>query len=245
MQEGWEAVQTRRLAFYEAGYAPEKSLVQFLKEDAGDPDMDAILGEARCFVLQKLAGGCEVSVTDVLAIHIYTVECTVYKELNRCMREADPEAIARWRPMIFYLSSALERLPPLDEHAATVFRGISIPYTPEVYAPDKRVVWPSFSSTSSKRTVCHSFANQVSGLGLIFEIHGAARAGARSIAEYSVYPHEAEVLLPPNVEFVVSKVKFTDRRKEALGQTQYDNDAAVASREPMNIVMRVAGAPRR
>ena len=116
------------------------------------------------------------------------------------MRERDPDGIAKWRPFLFYLTQALERLPSVKKK---VFRGIAVGFDAGQYAVGCAPHWPGFSSTSAAWRVAHNFASEAGKKGLVFVLR--VRRG-KAIAAFSRFPKEEEVLLPANSHFRVTNL---------------------------------------
>ena len=72
--------------------------------------------------------------------------------MNAAMRAAakDPAQLDVFRPLIYYVVMAVEKLPPQQ---SVVYRGISVPVDAAAYGPGMVVAWPAFSSTSSDAEV--------------------------------------------------------------------------------------------
>jgi len=147
---------------------------------------------------------------DVKAMYVYTYELKVigddgapteesidsqiYGEMNRAMRTGT--GVKAWHPLIYLVSTALQRLP---EQKATVYRGLE--NVTLDFAANDTVMWSQFSSTSLRKAVAQDFMKQ--GNGTIFIIQ--SRSGV-SVGPWSDFPEEAELVLPPNVKFVVTGV---------------------------------------
>jgi hypothetical protein len=72
------------------------------------------------------------TVEDALAIYAYTLECPIYRLMNRAMSvperindrgEPSPE-LRQWLPYIKFLDCALARLPPSRQFSGDCFRGV-------------------------------------------------------------------------------------------------------------------------
>ena len=70
------------------------------------------------------------------------------------------------------------------------------------YKRSKRVHWSGFSSTSTSASVSSRPPFYHGPPGVVFQL---MVQNAKNIQPFSVLPHEAELLLSPNMEFVVTK----------------------------------------
>jgi len=126
-------------------------------------------------------------------VHMYTVEAPLYKILNKAMRENIQTEIELYRDYIYYLSQALEQLPPLKENLP-LYRCIDVQLD---YKKDETVLWPAFSSSTTDPNVAVSFLR--GSAGTLFLIDGSK--SAKCISDLSASPGEAEALFPPNSQF--------------------------------------------
>ena len=121
--------------------------------------------------------------------------------MNAALRAVDRSAVRIWRDYIWLLLNALKKLPPAK--GDMVYRAIKLPPTElgESYSIGEEFQCGSFTSTACRveavqhflgtdggRTICH--------LRLTEPV-------ARDIREFSLYPQEHELLLPPNMFFKV------------------------------------------
>ena len=107
-----------------------------------------------------------------------------------------------WSPYLWHLMSALCALP---DETRVVYRGIDDPPSVGGYVKSSRVHWSGFSSTSTDPAVAKEFAGPA---GVVFrlDVHNA-----KDIQPWSWFGRdEGELLLSPNMEFVVTKELHTD-----------------------------------
>ena len=141
------------------------------------------------------------------AVVFYSIEATPrdespYFAVNAALRARDRSAVAPWKDYIWLLLNALRKLPATD--ATSVYRGCQ--GTPAEMnlrlEPGGRLVWSGFSSTAKNVALMNEFLGE-SGDRVMFDIQ-LTEASGRDISDFSMFPHEVEVLLPPNVklEFV-------------------------------------------
>lgn len=136
------------------------------------------------------------------AFVMYTMESPVYPALNSALRERQGPHFEAWSLFLWHLSQALQALPDV---ATTVYRGMNAPNLDE-YQMSKRVHWSGFSSTSTNAMVSSKPPFYNGPPGVVFKLNVL---NAKDIQPYSVLPHEAELLLSPNMEFVVTKEVHT------------------------------------
>ena len=104
---------------------------------------------------------------------------------------------------IWGLLKAINMLPAVG--GVTLWRGCKAPITAfPNYRVGEEVTWYGFSSTSPDLQVQEEFTGK-KGSRVLFMLHMRSCCG-RDIKEFSMFPKESEVLLPPNVCFVVKAV---------------------------------------
>ena len=133
----------------------------------------------------------------IVSLYVYTYELPcdghqIYRAMNRAMRQADGNAIAFWRPLIWQVDCALQSLPPFS---GKVYRGIDIQVPYEV---GHTVCWPVFPSASATQSVAREFVKVEQGT-LFFLLHN----GARAVSQFSQFPEEDEVIFRANTQFKV------------------------------------------
>jgi len=154
------------------------------------------------------------------ALHSYTVESPLYREINRAMRSGNEKALhgPKFRDQIdyiYHLKAALTIAEPTPAGMTFLYRGIRSKVHKEGYAPKAHLVWPSFSSTSSDLQVALTFAGDDARhpTGTLFIIQTPKKA--RGIKAFSEYPAEAEFLYVFNQRFVVAP---TDAAESVVSQ---------------------------
>jgi hypothetical protein len=102
-----------------------------------------------------------------------------------------------WKTYLYYLLSALDKLPDIE---AEVFRGVTDPkgFVKQQYTPGTEIHWSSFSSSTTEEAVARKFARKE---GVLFKIRVF---NAKDISHYSIVNAEKELLLSPNINFLVS-----------------------------------------
>ena len=158
-----------------------------------------------------------ISIPDLKAIptsHIQAaVEYTrgpVCYRVNPFLRTCNEEECLKYAPYIkamnifHHLRSSDPRNRPWQDRV--VYRGCPIPVEMVAdYTTGHRVVWPSFTSTSTNAAVARAFGgtSSVSHTSMFFEITTPLFCRLEDI---SVYPGESEVLLPAFSTFTVTQV---------------------------------------
>eukprot|EP00667_Euglena_gracilis_P014577 EG_transcript_15116 len=143
---------------------------------------------------------------DARALHLYTMECPLYRVLNEKMRGGNEEFLCS--PMfrdfidyIWHLKNAIGSAERLC-HCKYLYRGIRAKVDQDCYVPDAVITWHAFSSTSRILDVALEFATKRSGLmGTLFIIYSPK--GAKGIEAFSQFPEEAEWLYSCNQQFRV------------------------------------------
>ncbi|CAF0738710.1 unnamed protein product [Adineta steineri] len=127
------------------------------------------------------------------AIYIYTMEISddscVYRILNQTLRAEDRKKVRPWFGYLKLLDSATSKLPRFK---GTVFRGIDKDVT-KSFKKGQRTTWWSISSCSTSVNVISSFVSKSSS-STLFHIECL---NGKSIASYTCYPDENEVILMP------------------------------------------------
>jgi hypothetical protein len=182
-----------------------------------------------------------IDVTYSQTLHSYTVECQLYKELNKAMRQGNEEQLRapEFQPFldyIYFLSKAIAAADPLPSDVEFLYRGITKKLNKQLYQPGSTITWQAFSSTSQQLDVALTFAcGDRTGpgaplVGTLFVI--VECKSARCIHTWSQYPEEAEWLYDMNTHFKVADnelQQFVARavRKQLLGQDDSNLDIIV------------------
>jgi hypothetical protein len=172
---------------------PVKSLELSLQ--GVDNKFKAGKGEALAFANGlAVAKRGKLSVDEAAAINLYTQNC-LYRKLNQVLRSQNAEEREPFLDFTRLLLFALNKLP--DEAETTFFRLVNRQLNAE-YGNGKQFFWSAFSSCSTVDTAVMQFAKK-SKPHTIFAIAGCGK----SIAEYSAYKSENEILIPMTVELCV------------------------------------------
>jgi hypothetical protein len=137
---------------------------------------------------------------DLVGIRGYTTN-DFYSEMNRGLRERDPNAMKEYDSFARAATSGLNQLP---RFAGTTFRGIKTDTISQArsiasgYKPGQTVTEDHFLSTD----VDVPFDGQIQ-----LEVQSKSGRDVSSLAEYS---HETEVLFPPGMRFRVISNDFKD-----------------------------------
>ena len=198
-----------------------------LRADEFDGKMSRLLAFAKLFVQDKVATGCTVAPKHIFALHLYTMQSSIYEDTNAAMRGGDAKKIKVWMPFIFHLDRALAAL---NARSTIVFRGIHLPRDSSgdgtvrkfldgnthlrgckdamaqdeidvTYHEGKRVLWPAFSSMTTDPAIALAYATKnldTMEAAVIFKIHTRK---AYPIREFSYYPFEEELVYPGSTCF--------------------------------------------
>lgn len=128
----------------------------------------------------------------------------MYFILNSALREQNRDGVKPWRHYIWLLLNGLRKLPPVSSD--TVYRGMKLALSDlgPNYTRGCEFQWAGFSSTTSHIEVLETFLG-TSGPRVIFHLR-LTESVARDISPFSLFPKEMEVVLPPNMLFVVKSV---------------------------------------
>ena len=234
LNDGLEALQVEdgQIQFYEPGYRSPVGVLPFCVSLAVCPlglsfELEALV-EMAMNALMKLhelqRQRCALLAEQALAIYVYTYQLRdigepqdqIYTAMNTAMRLGDARSIAFWRPLIWAIDAALEVLP---DHRGKLYRGINLQFDCSVYKSGHKTAWRAFSSASKSRAVAQDFSTGTSGT--LFFLNSVS---AKSIAQYSEFPEEEEVLFQPNTVFSITS---TLQGSSDIGQfySQIDNVA--------------------
>jgi hypothetical protein len=153
------------------------------------------------------------SVDELAVIKLYTMstepqETNFYYNANMCLRSRTRNQVWPFVPVIRYLTEALGKLPELPySEPLTVYRGVKRDLTSVYKTGMARIVWPQFSSTTTRLTTLedNKFLGS-SGKRTLFHIKLLRHTQARQIHEISRVVNENEILLHPNVCFELDDV---------------------------------------
>ncbi|CAF1257581.1 unnamed protein product [Rotaria sordida] len=122
-------------------------------------------------------------------------EITAYRLLNQALRIEDRSTVRPWFSYLKLLDSAAAKLPKFK---GTIWRGVNKNVT-HTFKKGQKITWWSVSSCSTSVDVISSFLGNApqSTLFNIDCING------KSIAAYTCYPAEDEVILMPGTTFEV------------------------------------------
>ncbi len=142
-----------------------------------------------------------------LAVITYTLETPqVYSEFNRQTRELGAKNPKyQFKAMHYFLTMAIEKLSAqsVGDNSYKVFRGVT--YHVGDAIKGQQFSFTNFASTSTKLSVAMEFLQQSKGEKTLFVIE-STKQGAK-IKQFSKYPGEEEVLVPPCEKFKVTDIK--------------------------------------
>eukprot|EP00759_Apiculatamorpha_spiralis_P023802 PhF_6_TR27352/c0_g4_i1/m.40211 len=153
---------------------------------------------------------------DVCALYVYTLETEIYGDMNWGLREDNADVLHRYKGYMHYLLRAMGKLPRHNLKDSQLYRGIDLDLE-HAYAGAAFVRWHAFSSTTASPLVVADFVKS-SGMtgkpptGTVFLVR--SRHGVY-LHDFSEFPKESEVLLPPNTLLRVTQ-KLQDTTKELL-----------------------------
>ena len=140
------------------------------------------------------------------AIVFYTIEDipreqSPYYILNKALRAKSRKDVKLWRDYIWLLLHALKLLPAAKN--GTVYRGMRVAADSlgDEYDDGEEFSWCAFSSTATTMSVMNEFVGD-KGPRTMFNLELAQPLG-RDLREFSLFPSENEILLPPNTQFKV------------------------------------------
>jgi len=151
-------------------------------------------------------------------VKLYTMETSLYHEMNKALRDDDLEKLKLLGAYIKELRDVFltdHEYQIIKPFRGTVWRGISrvpdLDKAKRTYVPGKDFLWTAFTSTTTNKNVAMNWGQ------IVFEIKCDPPDGMYAdevfeyapadVKEFSAYASEDEVLFPPNVKFRVLDVK--------------------------------------
>ena len=166
------------------------------------------------FDAQEQIRACGLSNDELFAIVAYTYDSNtgdqsgqLYFEFNKALRDRQAAArkatTKRWGNYMFYLFAALEKIPATKGH---VYRALQMPRQQLLadYTIGRPIQWGAFASTSEDYAAAAGFFDSPED-GVICKIYTQT---GRSIAAFSHFERECEILLSPNCKFTVSSEPY-------------------------------------
>jgi len=157
---------------------------------------------------------------EVMALALYTYdiglqggrEDNFYFQLNKVLQERNQTTMMKWRGYLYFLQRALSHFP---DQKMTVYRGIpEYDIFEKEYIGGRKIHWSGFSSTTSTLEKAKNFVG-ASGVVLCIKI-----LGGKCIKDYSIFPSEDEILLSPNMAFIVTQELYLKDSHYYLDLTQ-------------------------
>jgi hypothetical protein len=166
----------------------------------------SVLQTSKFHAQQQLANQYEELTTDMKqALVVYTMElvpeeASVYWACNGALRAKDRSSVQVWVNYIYLLLTALKRLPPAP--TLVVYRGYRKAYTElgKNFVKGGTVVFSGFTSAAINIEAMQDFVGK-EGPRTLVTLH--LKEAPRSVADFSLFPSETEVVLPPNTIFKI------------------------------------------
>jgi hypothetical protein len=138
------------------------------------------------------------------SILLYTMEWTpknksFYAILNNTLRAVDRQLLRPWFLYLRLIMTSLTKLPSTVNYL-TVYCGCRLDLSAQYARGSIRTWWGFTSCTTSIAVLSEERCLGESGTRTVFAIQCYS---AKSIKQYSLYPEEEEVLLPPGCQFQV------------------------------------------
>eukprot|EP01124_Arcella_intermedia_P025639 TRINITY_DN4625_c0_g1_i8.p1 TRINITY_DN4625_c0_g1~~TRINITY_DN4625_c0_g1_i8.p1 ORF type:complete len:380 (-),score=42.59 TRINITY_DN4625_c0_g1_i8:86-1225(-) len=161
------------------------------------PDAPAIAASSVFFA--ESAEKTNLSLDEVAAINLYTIECNFYRVFNQTLRERDRKKLLPFFPYLKHLLLGLNKLPSFN---GKLWRGVKLDLRKN-YPEGKKFFWWSFSSCTVSLKVLES--EQFCGKTGNRTIFCISSQKGKDIKMFSNYADEGEVLLMPGY-FIVKGV---------------------------------------
>lgn len=190
--------------------SPTSSAVLSLISKDGCSQFPLIVLESEKFISSKFPLCDPVwgkfSQDEILALVIYgwdlefaTKEQNFYFVLNTVLQERKYSILKLLSSYMYWLQSGFSKL---DNYVGTVYRGVPPNIADKVskkYTQNTRIQWSSYSLTTTDLSVALSFAG---ANGIVLEI---TISTGKSLKKFSKFSSEEDILLSPNMVFIVSK----------------------------------------
>jgi len=166
------------------------------------PSLAAQVRTAREFARRVRTQAPQLSEHEIGALHLYTAESVLYRQLNATLRDPDRSRATPWRGYLRLFLSATARLAAPGAASASLWRGVARDLRRE-YTKGRSVTWWGVSSCTSNLAVARGFLGG-SGRRMLFEV---APISAVSIRAFSAFTGEDEYVLAPGSRLDVVEVK--------------------------------------
>jgi hypothetical protein len=135
---------------------------------------------------------------------LYTYNGWVFKEMNQTLRTDDATKMSFFAPLIRALCHSYRHLQTHKIKCDTLYRRANLSAENiRFYSLNREFYWPSFTSTT---TVLPRNGGNFGPVLFQITVPDYLKEEAIDISSFSAIPTEAEVLLPPNVNFIVTEV---------------------------------------
>eukprot|EP01103_Thecamoeba_quadrilineata_P019279 TRINITY_DN7733_c0_g1_i1.p1 TRINITY_DN7733_c0_g1~~TRINITY_DN7733_c0_g1_i1.p1 ORF type:complete len:763 (+),score=140.45 TRINITY_DN7733_c0_g1_i1:146-2290(+) len=215
---------------YKNDFKPSRPVTECLGKHMGLNDLDLMTSwckDRAKSILSSHKGLPGVQFEDVYSILLYTYdsgldrENNVYYQLNKVLRERASHQLVEWRDYLFYLLTALNKLPA--QGPRNVYRGMNYKVdTREKYREGERVSWNGFTSTSVSKSQARNFLGKDQKGGTIFIIK--IQKTGRAVHDFSAIPTEEEIILEPNSVFEVTN---SEDLSEVTNQNSSSEDSGI------------------
>jgi hypothetical protein len=161
-------------------------------------------------------------------MQMHPPEASLYCLLNKALRDFDRGAVQPWIDYIWGLLQALKLLPPCNQ--AILYRGFKVKgdlAAFDKYKKGHEVVWHGFSSTSPDLETQTVFTGKT-GSRVMFHVHLRTPLRGRNIRDFSLFPKENEILLPPLMQFKVKSRASLAEGLHMIHLEEVDPDEVIA-----------------
>lgn len=187
-------------------YKPSLSCAQeVLASKLQVPNIEKIVSECKKFAESKSYDTSLLNEDELMALGLYTYDINdinnkqnnFYYIFNAMLRERSTQDLLKWRGYIYYLFSALAKIP---NQKRTLYRGVVADKATieKAYVPGRKIHWSAFSSSSTNEQKAKNFSLPSR---IVFRINVLT---GKDIQPFSFFPSEHELLLSPNMSLVVT-----------------------------------------
>ncbi len=172
----------------------------------------------RCIEYANSNLTAQLKTDQVAALHLYTLDCEFYRQLNVMLRDPSHLNLHAYRLWLRVFLSALDQLERADA-GMLLWRGVNLDLSAS-YPRGSTITWWGVSSCTSEVSVAHGFMGN-SGARTLFRIQAHK---AFSLMKYSAFKGQAEFILAPGTQLIVRNVR---RATDGLVEIELEQ-----SREP-------------
>jgi ankyrin repeat protein/uncharacterized protein YegL len=181
----------------------------------GKDCLNYIVWESKLHAIKLIASGEQyLNPTQILALHLYSINKTIFEQFNIGLTKWNLPANSIWQPFILTIYQALNQLP---EFAGEVYRAVdNYKFDPGFYAIGTTITWSTLSICSKEYSQCIDLIKRDQGIVFIVK----SKTG-RDIGRYSNTPADQDVMFLPGSKFAI--INYYQSNEIAMSQANIRN----------------------